>query len=397
MSVQDATPVRGLLSRSAKGAAVRHQAMKELASPLGAALDTATVLRMLLRSRAVPALRFGLSVAVLVLGMHMRANAIAAPQAGTQLFSPDVTARLDAQLQSIMQEGNLPSVEADVLVPGKGQYSFVRGAANLATGLPRKRNEPFRIASITKPFAATAILILVDQEKLRKTDTISKWYPDFPNADIITVDDLLRMRSGIPAPNDDEVLARVYDHLLAPAPSFDEEMAFFQTLRSSFITPNTLGVYTDFNYDILAAIAQKVTGKDIGSLITETVIEPLHLFHTSYPTDVRVPGPLHGYGWNPLTRTFEDKTLFNPPLAGASGAAISTAEDLHTFSRALCTGKLLLPDTFKAQMEGEPIQGTNLPARRKQKRNMQTRHRRVILPSHWRLTRANIAIAMSAT
>jgi CubicO group peptidase (beta-lactamase class C family) len=321
--------------------------------------DVTPIRRLLSRSRAVLALLFGLSVAVLVLGMHIRANAIASPQAGTQLFSPDVTAKLDAQLESIMQASNLPSVEADVLVPGKGQYSFVGGAANLAAGLPRKRNEPFRIASITKPFAATAILILVDQQKLRKTDTISKWYPDFPNADIITIDDLLRMRSGLPAPNDDEVLARVYDQPLAPAPSFDEEMASYQKLRSSFISPNTLGVYTDFNYDILAAIAQKVTGKEIGSLITQTVIEPLHLSHTSYPTDIGVPGPLHGYGWNPLTKTFEDKTLFNPPLAGASGAVISTAEDLHTFSRALCAGKLLLPETSKAQLEGEPLQGTN--------------------------------------
>jgi len=60
-----------------------------------------------------------------------------------------------------------------------------------------------------------------------------------------------------------------------------------------------------------------------------------------------------------LTKDFEDKTLFNPPLAGAAGAVISNAEDLQTFSRAVCTGKLLSREAFEAQMQGEPLQGTN--------------------------------------
>lgn len=145
----------------------------------------------------------------------------------TGLFSPEVSQQLDAQLERLLNENNLPSIEVEIQAPGRGEYSFVRGVADLSSGEVRRRNQPFRIASITKPFAATAILVLVDRGQLRTTDTIAKWYPRFPNADIITVDDLLRMRSGIPAPNDDEVLARVYDHPLADAPSFDEEMGSY--------------------------------------------------------------------------------------------------------------------------------------------------------------------------
>lgn len=109
----------------------------------------------------------------------------------------------------------------------------------------------------------------------------------------------------------------------------------------------------------MAAIVQRVTGQDIGTLITETVIEPLNLSHTSYPTDTGVPGKLHGYGWHPLTKHFDDKTILNPALAGAAGAVISNAEDLHAFSRALCTGTLLSPATSKAQLSGEPLEGTD--------------------------------------
>jgi D-alanyl-D-alanine carboxypeptidase len=283
----------------------------------------------------------------------------AQPQRVGPLFAPAVAQGLDTKLQGLIKQNNLPSLEVDIQVPGNGEYSFVGGLADLKTRTPRTRNQPFRIASITKPFAATAILVMVDRGQIKKTDTVSKWYPAFPNAESITVDDLLRMRSGIPAPNDDEVLARVYDAPLAPAPSFAEEMRSYESLRAQFKAPDTVGVYTDFNYDILAAIVERVTGKDIGTLITDTVITPLKLAHTTYPTGNNVPGGLHGYGWNPATKAFEDKTLFSPPLAGAAGAIISNAADLHTFAGAICRGTLLTPATFKAQFEGKPLEGTN--------------------------------------
>jgi D-alanyl-D-alanine carboxypeptidase len=275
------------------------------------------------------------------------------------LFPSDVARDLDRQITEIAKQNNLPSVAVGVFVPGKGRYTFVEGFANLETRAARALDQPFRIASITKCFAATEVLILVDRGLLQKTDHIAKWYPDFPNADQITIDDLLRMRSGIPAPNDDEVLARVYDASLAPAPSLADELASIAELKSEFKPPNTEGVYTDFNYDILAAIVQRVTGKDIGELITANVIVPLKLLNTSYPTRTELPGALRGYGWNPSTKRFDDKTLFNPPLAGAAGAVVSNISDLLVFSQALCQGGLLTPQTQRERIEGQPLVGTD--------------------------------------
>jgi D-alanyl-D-alanine carboxypeptidase len=237
-------------------------------------------------------------------------SAQAPPSSSAPLFSPQVTEQLNSSLTALMQKENLPSVEVSIDQPGKGTYSFVRGSANLESATPRQPNQPFRIASITKPFAAIAILALVDTGKLRTDDTISKWYPAFPNASSITIDDLLKMRSGIPAPNDDEVLARVYDAPLAAAPTFDNEMQSYAALRAHFKQPDS-------------------------------------------------PGGLRGYGLNPSTQKFEDKTLFNPALAGAAGAVISNAHDLHIFVLALCHGTLLKPTTFRYQMEAKPLEGTN--------------------------------------
>ena len=99
-----------------------------------------------------------------------------------------------------------------VSVPGEGEYLSAQGSANLDTKTKPQLSDQFRVGSVTKTFVATAILQLVEEGKLRKSDTLSRWYPDFPNAEEITVDDLLRMRSGIPHYWNEETLKQYYDN-----------------------------------------------------------------------------------------------------------------------------------------------------------------------------------------
>jgi CubicO group peptidase (beta-lactamase class C family) len=91
---------------------------------------------------------------------------------------------------------NLPGAVVLISIPGQGEMVKAYGKANLQTNQPRSAADPFRIASITKTFIGTVILQLVDDGLLALADPISKWYPSFPNGDTITIDHLLRMRSG---------------------------------------------------------------------------------------------------------------------------------------------------------------------------------------------------------
>lgn len=299
-------------------------------------------------------LRVLLSAAV----VSMFAVSVTAPASAQQLFSKGATQRLNAAIARIAREHNLPSVAVGVRVPGRGEYRFVTGVADLRTRAPRRYDQPFRIASITKAFAAAAVLQLIDGGRLRKTDTLATWFPTFPNARLITVDDLLRMRSGIAAPNDAQVLAAVYDDPLARAPSLAQMMASSAKMRAQFKKPNTVGEYTDLNYYILGGIVRKVTGHDIGALITANVIRKLNLRETTYPAGVDLPGGLHGYGWNPRTKRFDDKTKFNPALAGAAGAMISSIADLQRFERVLCGGGLFKPATQRDMLRGQLLAGS---------------------------------------
>ena len=271
-------------------------------------------------------------------------------------FSDDVVQRLDSAIATRMQQDNLPGVVVGIWVPGRGEYVVARGTANRGTGRAREPGDPFRIASITKTFTATAILQLVDEGKLSVTDKVSKWYPDFPNAERITVDDLLRMRSGIPDSADRGFLEFYYAH-----PDNDitaEEMIRRSGARASeFEPPNQKTVYANVNFYLLQEIVQKVSGQDFGTRITQRILQPLGMTNSLYPTGNTLPGELRGYGWNARSGTFEDKTVLNPAPAGGAGALISTLWDLRTFAKALYTGALLKTETQRTRLQTPALAG----------------------------------------
>jgi CubicO group peptidase (beta-lactamase class C family) len=81
-------------------------------------------------------------------------------------FSQTNVQELDSTIEQLMQDENLPGVVVGVWVPGEGEYVVAKGEADLETGRERELDDPFRNASISKTFTATAILQLVDEGKL---------------------------------------------------------------------------------------------------------------------------------------------------------------------------------------------------------------------------------------
>ena len=275
---------------------------------------------------------------------------------GADRFSADNLQELDSTIAQVIQDKDLPGVLVAVSVPREGEYVSAQGTANLDTGTEPQTTDQFRMGSVTKTFVATAILQLVDQGQLSKSDTLSNWYPDFPNADEITVDDLLSMRSGIADYWDEETIKQYYDNPFENVTNEDiiEEAA---AKADQFEPPNQETKYTDTNYNILGAILEKVSGNDIATQLTENILIPLGLNNTFYPTNDELPGGLRGYGLNSQSEEFEDKTLLNPAPADGAGAMISDISDLGVWARALYNGDLLNPETQQARLETQPLEG----------------------------------------
>ena len=277
---------------------------------------------------------------------------------GDARFSAENLDKLDRTIARVRKDKNLPGVLVGVSVPGEGEYVSAHGLANLHTQTKPQPSDQFRIGSVTKTFVATAILQLVEEGKLRKSDTLSKWYPDFPNADEITIDDLLRMRSGIPHYWNEKTLKQYYDN---PQQNVTNEDIIEATAAKAdqFKPPDQETEYSDTNYNILGAILEKVSGNDIATQLDQSIISPLGLDNTFYPTNDQLPGNLHGYGLDPQSGEFEDKTILNPAPSDGAGAMISDMSDLAVWSRALYKGDLLTPKTQQARLEVQRGEGVS--------------------------------------
>jgi D-alanyl-D-alanine carboxypeptidase len=164
------------------------------------------------------------------------------------------------------------------------------------------------------------------------------------------------MRSGIADYWDEETLKQYYDNPLEQVTK-EEVINAAASKADQFEPPDQETKYNNTNYNILAAIVEKVSGNDINTQISENILKPLGLKNTLYPTNNELPGELHGYGLNPQSGEFEDKTILNPTPADGAGAMISNMSDLGVWAKALYNGDLLSPQTQQARLQTQPAEG----------------------------------------
>ncbi|MBF9067015.1 serine hydrolase domain-containing protein [Streptacidiphilus fuscans] len=218
------------------------------------------------------------------------------------------------------------------------------GLADLATGRPAQPNDRFRIASNTKSFVATVLLQLVGEHRLGLDDSVARWLPGVVaghgnDGRRITVRELLDQTSGIYDPTTDPAFFAPYlqrhdmDYVYTPRRVVAEAAA-----HPPLFAPGTRWNYSNTNYLLAGLVIEAVTGRSAGQEITDRILRPLGLTHTTLPlTDPRIHGRhLHGYDL-----AHHDVTVFSPSYDWTAGAMISTLGDLGTFDRALFAGRLL--------------------------------------------------------
>jgi D-alanyl-D-alanine carboxypeptidase len=266
-----------------------------------------------------------------------------AAAASAQPLSDADRAFVDATVAQTMQAGRLPGLSIQITGP-KGDYSQAYGVADTATAQPLALDDHVRIASITKTFTATAVLLQVQKGRLALSDTLSEYVKGVPNGRRITIRQLLAMRSGIY----DFTADPAFDAAFAANPlmpfGLADVLAIIRRHAPAF-APGAKTSYADSNYFLLGAILEKVTHRSVESVITRDVIRPLGLTHTSFPTTPALPTPFaHGYYAGPDgTGDIRDLTQVGPQVAWTAGAMISTVGDLQRYGRQLAAGALLSP------------------------------------------------------
>ncbi|UTW61787.1 beta-lactamase family protein [bacterium SCSIO 12741] len=193
----------------------------------------------------------------------------------------------------------------------------------------------FLIGSITKPFTAAAVLILVESGELALEDRLNKYFPEFPRAHEVTIRHLLNHTSGIKdyheLPNWKEESQR------ALLTSMDVVKA---VARESYrYEPGEKFHYSNTGYILLGLIIEQVSGQTFDHYLDMQIFQPLGLSHTGViKNSVSIPNLVKGYRTNPLGSQEAEWINYDQPFS--SGNVYSNLEDLRCFTRAVFQGTL---------------------------------------------------------
>src|SRR5215471_3370554 len=261
-----------------------------------------------------------------------------------QKSKPDdaIAARIRAYLAPFAATGNLSGT---ILVARGGQVLFEQsyGMANYEWQIPNSAKTRFHIASVSKPFTAAAILQLQEQGRLQVSDPISRYLPDFPQGDRITLANLLTHTSGIPDINDLED----YDTFARSPHTLDQLIAKFAGLPLEF-QPGSKASYSNSNYNLLAKVIEKVSGQSYAEYLAAHIFAPCGMHDTGHDGDAARVISSSASGYEPFEVSGYNKAPYlDWSNKTGSGSLYSTAGDLLRFDRALNAGKVLSDSTRK--------------------------------------------------
>lgn len=213
-------------------------------------------------------------------------------------------------------------------------YANSIGYADVHKKAKNDQNTKFRIGSITKTYTAVLILKAVEEKKLNLNTYLSAFYPQIKNAEKITIEQLLKHRSGLFNFTDIEGEDIWEQDFHTEA----EIVQYFANEKSNF-EPNSDYEYSNTNYTLLGFVLEKIYQKTYADLLQEKICKPLKLINTYFSTETDVDKN-EAISYNIQNEYIQNSTV-NFSNHPASGGIASTAIELNKFLAALFDGKLI--------------------------------------------------------
>ncbi|RZL49195.1 MAG: class A beta-lactamase-related serine hydrolase [Pedobacter sp.] len=250
----------------------------------------------------------------------------------------------------------------NILVAKKGKIIY-QGAKGWADYLHRdslKINSEFELASITKTFTGVAIMQLVEAGKLKLTDDVKKFYPNFPY-DGITVKLLLSHRSGMMnyVYFIDDIWRKEKKDQKKGVSNNDVMNVIAERKPNPYTKPDNRFHYNNSNFMVLGAIIEKVTGKTYAEYMMENIFKPAGMKNTHvYSTTVypKIPVDVVGHDRNNFKYSVAQNFLDGP--VGDKGI-YSTIHDLVLYDKYLRNERLLTNKSLDSAYVGrnKPVNG----------------------------------------
>lgn len=250
--------------------------------------------------------------------------------------------KIDERLSVYQKKSEFNGV---ALVSKKGTILFEKtyGFRDAERKIPHDINDIFLVGSVTKQFTAAVIVKLQEEGKLSVTDRLSKFYPDYPNGDKITIENLLTHTSGIYNFTDSAALMQQ-----DPTQNITEEkmLSFFKDKPLQF-EPGTKFQYNNSAYNLLGYIIQKCTGKLYQQVVREKILIPLQMTSTGFDfTHLENDYKSKGYTFLSNDSSAAGR-IVDSTISFSTGGLYTTAHDLYKWERAISNGMVLQPTSWK--------------------------------------------------
>lgn len=251
------------------------------------------------------------------------------------LFGQNFAEKVDRIIQTEFNEKDGPGGVFLISKRGKPIYEKAFGLSNLELNVKLQPNNVFQIGSMTKQFTAVAILLLEQDGKVNTADYISKYIPDYPNGNKISIHNLLTHTSGIKDFTKAKGLSEIAQKEMTPKMMVD----FFKNEPVDF-QPGEKFEYNNSGYVVLGYIIELVSGKTYEDFIQLNIFDKIGMSNSYYATDRKVIKN-RAYGYHQKSYGYVNKSVISFSVPYASGSLMSTLEDMLKWQNSLNKNLLL--------------------------------------------------------
>jgi serine beta-lactamase-like protein LACTB, mitochondrial len=255
-------------------------------------------------------------------------------------LTPAQIADVEKAISSFMTVQHAPSVSVAIVKDGKIAWTGAYGFSDLENFVPATTATMYRLASISKPITATAVMQLVQDGKIDLDAPAQKYCPAYPQKQwTITTRELLGHLAGVRHYKDPEETKSTHHYT-----SIVDSLDFFKSDPLE-LEPGTKFHYSTFGFSILGCEVEGASGMSYMDYLQKNIFRPADMEHIrSDDSYAIIPGRARGY------RKTESGEVVNTYLADTSnkipgGGLISTPTDLVDFAIATMNARLLAKPT----------------------------------------------------
>lgn len=191
-----------------------------------------------------------------------------------------MTSLLDKYFCSLLDANRIAGCGLIVRKHGEIVYNKYFGVSDVENGVMTSERTIYKLASMTKPITAAAVMILNDQRLLSLDDDLLCFFPDFPqNKKTVTVRHLLNHCSGL---GQGQIGKEFYIHSIKVDDSLKDRIERLATMPFDY-APGESAAYSPMaGFDILGRIIEITSSQRLGEFLNEKIFEPLSMTDTSF-------------------------------------------------------------------------------------------------------------------